>query len=244
MMNKPFYLAAVITSTLLLSACGTTGQSGVTTSASNATSGSKIDNAISTALSEAEQSGNKQEVLAILQQSHKRDPQNVDLAVKYAKALREDDQINVAKRILTPFTGKDSTHSDALTEMAMTQISLGDYSNAEQTAARALEINSKSGRAYLAMGTAQDAQEKHGDAEISFREGLKYQKGDSASILNNLSLNLASQGHLKESLSILTKARKLYPKRMEIERNYRIIKTLQEDAAAQLAPPPNKKPTA
>ena len=68
------------------------------------------------------------------------------------------------------------------------------------------ELKEKNARAYLAMGTAQDALGRHQDAEISFREGLENWQGDPAPIMNNLALNLASQGHLEESLALLKKA--------------------------------------
>ena len=57
---------------------------------------------------------------------------------------------------------------------------------------------------------------------------MKHWKGDSTPILNNLALNLASQGHLEEALSLIEKAQKMAPGRMDLERNRRIIATLLE----------------
>ena len=73
-----------------------------------------------------------------------------------------------------------------------------------------------------------DAQKKHQAAEVAFREGLEHWQGDSTPILNNLALNLASQGHLEEALSLIEKAQQLSPSRMDLERNRRIIATLIE----------------
>jgi Flp pilus assembly protein TadD len=91
------------------------------------------------------------------------------------------------------------------------------------------------------MGTALDAQGRHQDAEVAFREGVDNWQGDPAPILNNLALNLASQGRLEQSLEILRKAKKISPHRIEIERNLRIISTLQE-TAGPTPPAPRIKP--
>ncbi len=240
MTNNKTALVAFIALSLTLSACASSGNRADVSSPRTTTSG-KIDKAITSALAEAEANGNKQEILAVLEQAHAREPKNATLAVKYAKALRKDDQINAARRVLSPYVKGNNPNIDALTEMALAELALGNYTKAEEVSAYAIEQSPKNGRAYMALGTAQDALGKHEDAEISFREGLKYSKGDSAPLLNNLALNLASQGHLKESLAVLTKAREAYPKRMDIERNYRIISTLQEDSGP-LAPPPSAKP--
>ncbi|MCI5061227.1 MAG: hypothetical protein MRY79_09215 [Alphaproteobacteria bacterium] len=200
-----------------------------------------IDRAMEKALAQAEQAGNSQEVLSILAQVHGRNPSDPIVATRYARALREDDQINAAARILEPFLQGDKQNKEAITEMAMVQLALGDHGKAELYAQNAINLDEKNARAYLALGTAQDAQKRHQDAEISFREGLRHWKGDPSPILNNLALNLASQGHLEEALSLLEKAKKLSPHRMELERNKRIISTLLETTDKR-PPAPEAKP--
>lgn len=204
---------------------------------------SAIDKAMERALSQAEASGNSQEVLALLGQIHARNPEDAIVATRYGRALREDNQINASIRTLAPFTVGENKNVEALTEMAITQIAFGDFDAAENFAQQSIEMDPKNARGYLALGTAQDALKRHQDAEISFREGLKYWRSDATPILNNLALNLASQGHLRESLSLLEKAQKLSPGRMDLERNRRIIATLVE-TSEPMAPPPAPKPDA
>lgn len=192
-------------------------------------------------LSAAAKAGNKQEAIAILKKVYTNNSDDPIVAVRYARALREDDQINAAARILTPFTKGKKTNGLALTEMAMTQLALGKFKSAEKYAQGAVDIDDKNARAYLALGTAQDAQKEHQKAEIAFREGIKHWKGDPTPIMNNLALNLASQGHLEEALSLIEKAQKRSPGRMDLERNRRIIATLLETTGPR-APTPAKKP--
>jgi len=200
-----------------------------------------IDKAMDSALKQAEASGDTQQILSLLEQTYRRNPKDANLAARYARALREDDQIKAAIRILTPFTKGENPNENAVTENAMAHLALGDFEGAENLALNALGLNDKNARAYLALGTAQDARGKHQDAEISFRQGIKNWKGNPAPIMNNLALNLASQGHLVESLTLIKKAQKEAPHNMELERNKRIISTLLE-TAKPLPPAPPKKP--
>ena len=198
-----------------------------------------IDRAMERALAEAEASGNKKEILSTLRQVHARNPEDMIVATRYARALREDNRAKEAIPVLMPFTSGDVVFEEALTEMAMAHLSLGNFQSAENYAHKVLEMNEFNGRAYLALGTAQDAQNKHQAAETSFRKGLEYWEGDSAPIMNNLALNLASQGHLEEALSILEKALEKSPQRLDLERNRRIISTLLETTGT---PPPAPAP--
>ena len=200
-----------------------------------------IDRAIQTALTNAEAAGNKNQVLSILGQLQSRTPDDPALSVRYARALREHNQGSKAKKILTPFINGGTANVGALTEMAMIELGTSNYAAAKNFAMQATEIDPQNARSYLALGTAQDALQEHDSAEQSFRQGLEHWQGDPSPILNNLALNLASQGYLDESLSLLERALKISPNRLELERNRRIIATLLE-TANPLAPSPTKKP--
>ena len=82
--------------------------------------------------------------------------------------------------------------------------------------------------AYQNLGIALDAKEMHPEAERAFRKGLEHWKGDPTTIMNNLALNLATQGFIDEAIEVLERAQALSPDRIEIERNLRIIRTLNE----------------
>lgn len=244
--GRHFLWTSMMVSALALSACGTTGET--SPSAAAKPTGS-IDVAIENALNEAEAQGDKQQSLALMEQVYQRDTTNVVVATRFARALREDEQFNKARLVLSPLIESGKADAEAVTEMSMVNLGLGQYKDAEQYARDAVTLNDNSGRAYLALGTALDAQNYHEQAEVAFRRGLDNWKGDPAPILNNLALNLASQGHLDEALGVLEKARKLSPRRREIERNYRIISTLketaipdEEDVAPKDAPVPSRKP--
>ena len=250
--TSPSLLAVLSVSVLALGAC----QSATTSAAkpgpqTTKTATGTVDSALERAMAEAESNGNKQESLALLEQIYKRNASDPAVAVRFARALREDEQLNRARLVLSPHIHDGQANSDILTEMSLVQLGLGQYKDAETFARRAVETDPDNGRSFLALGTALDALGYYPQAEVAFRRGLERWKGDPAPILNNLALNLASQGNIDESLAVLDRARKLSPGRMEIERNYRIISTLNETSAgpasaaglqAMTAPVPARKP--
>ena len=241
-LSRSLFLCLALTA-LGLSACSSTGETytdSSSTTSSLSTSETKIDRAIERALAKAEKEGNKKESLVLLENIYKRNNSNPEVAVRYARALREDEQMNRARLVLSPYTGKEEPYQPALTEMAMVNLGLGQYKDAERYSRNAALLDEKDGRAYLALGTALDAQGEHAEAEDAFRKGLDQWKGDPAPILNNLALNLAAQGQTAEALKVLEKARKLSPRRIEIERNYRIISTLNETVGPRVPKPPRK----
>ena len=223
----------LMVSAVALSACGSTG---TTAKGAAAKPAGSVDTAIEKALSDAKNHGDKQQSLALMEQIYQRDTSNVAVATRFARALREDEQFNKARLVLNPHVAGEKADTEAVTEMSMVHLGLGQYKDAEQYARQAIISDEDNGRAYLALGTALDAQNYHEQAEVAFRRGLDHWKGDPAPILNNLALNLASQGHLDEALGVLEKARKLSPRRMEIERNYRIISTLKESEVPETSP--------
>lgn len=221
-------------SALALSACSTTGDAPVAAKSGDSNTinidqaGARIDGAFKQALAAAEKTGNPAEVVKVMDPYFRRHSDNPVLAARYGRALREDNQLNAARSVLAPFTKGDKAHAETLTEMALTQLALGNYKDAELAARSAIELDDKAGRAHLALGTALDAQSNYVEAEKAFRTGLKVWRGDAAPILNNLALNLASQGQTAQALELLDRARQQYPNRVELERNYRIIATLND----------------
>jgi Flp pilus assembly protein TadD len=219
-------LASLSISVLALAACGSTGSS----NHSNTSEASRVDSILERAAREAKASGNKTETVALLEKIYQRNPDDAAVATSFGQALREDEQLNRARQVLFPYTEGKNAYTDAVIELAMVQLALGQYKEAELTSRRAVKMDEKSGRAFLALGTALDAQNYHEQAEVAFRKGIDNWKGDPTPIMNNLALNLASQNKLEQAIDMLLKAKEISPGRTEIERNLRIIRTLQETA--------------
>lgn len=224
---RGIFLASLSVSVLAIAACSTTGGNANMTNRSDAT---RVEAALERAAREAKASGNKEETIVLLEKLYERNPNDAGVATSFGQALREDEQLNRARQVLQPFAEGDKAYPDAVVELAMVQLSLGQYREAELTSRHAVELDNNSGRAYLALGTALDAQNYHEQAEVAFRRGIEKWKGDPAPIMNNLALNLASQNKLDQAIDMLRKAQEVSPGRVELERNMRIITTLKEDA--------------
>lgn len=223
---------------LTLGACQTSGSTVTTPQDRSA----KIENAMQRAALNADRtSSNSNKSLKTLERIYKRNSESEQAAVDYAAALRRNDFVNRASIVLEPFASDKNASSGAKTEFAAIMLAKGDYKMGERYAQQAILKNDNNATAYHYLGVALDAQSMHEEAERAFRKALDLWEGDPTSIMNNLALNLASQGHLDESAEILQKALDISPNKREIERNLRIVTALQQSDGIPV-PKPLKKP--
>ena len=179
---------------------------------------------------------------AYLERAYKKNPDSEQAAVDYAVALRENGKLALANTVLEPFARENDASSLVTSEYAAVQLADGDYEAAEKYAQKAVITDETNFKAFHRLGIALDAQGMHEEAERAYRKGLELWQGDPTTIMNNLALNLASQGYLDESIEILVKAQDVAPRRKEIERNLRIVTALKQ-ADGVPVPKPHKKPT-
>lgn len=239
-------LSAKLSTLLLASAVSLTLSACQTTTAGS--DDAKINAALERVAKETSESGDTVESMAALEKLYKRDSENPEITARYAKSLRLNGRLNRAMMILRPFAEDDKLDNiDVSTEYAAISAAAGDYVETENYARRVVLQDPESGKGYHLLGIALDAQGKHEQAEKAFRKALDYWAGDPSPVLNNLGLNLASQGFFDEALEKLRQAAATSDGRDEIERNIRIISTLQASiphgARGKGFPPlPGKKP--
>jgi Flp pilus assembly protein TadD len=228
-----------VSACLILAACKTTGSTPAKT-ADGGPSNASIDAALERAASNASASGQTNQSLGYLEKIYKRNSADPQAAINYAAALREAEYLNQAAMVLAPFANDKKGPPAAKTEYAAIQLALGNGKSAEEYAQKAVIQDPNDYRAFNYLGIALEDQGKHKEAERSFRKALDMWQGDPIPVMNNLALNLASQEYLDEAASILEKAQSIAPDRIEVERNLRIVRTLQQSAAH--APKPTTKP--
>lgn len=224
---------------VVLAACQTTG---TTPAGKDASNNAAIDSALNRAAASAAASGEKGQSLAYLEKIYKRNSEDPVAAINYAAALRDAEYLNQASMVLAPFANDKKGPAAAKTEYAAIQLALGNNKPAEQYAQKAVLQDEGDYRAFHYLGIALDAQGMHKEAERAFRKALDMWEGDPIPVMNNLALNLAAQEQLDEATTILEKAQAMAPDRVEIERNLRIVRTLQQ--STRHAPKPPIKPAA
>lgn len=214
----------------LLGACGTT--SSVNTSKSG--SMNKVDAALERVAAQASQ----QDSLPFWETIYRRNSNDPEAAISYARALRLAGQLEKAGVILAPFARQENGPSNVKTEYAAIHLTAGKYIEAEEFGLKATKQNKKDYEAFHYLAIAQDALGLHKRAEGNFRKALKSWKGDPVPVLNNLALNLASQKRAAEAEKMIMQASALAPHRTDVERNKRIIQALPQGEP----PKPDKKP--
>lgn len=173
--------------------------------------------------------GEKRESFSTVERLYNAHPNDELVAARYAKALRESGDIKKAKSILDKIT-KNGAPTLAFTESAALYLETGNFAGAENAARKGIKADNENYRAWHILGIALDAQQKHPEAQTAFEKALSMWKGDTVPVMNNLALNLAAQGKTDKALEMLYAAKKKDPSRVEIERNIRIIRTLNEPA--------------
>ena len=231
-MKKLTTTLVLATAMVQLSACQTASSTQPDVSKSSGEVSERIDAALEKAILNASQNGSSSANLTAnviaLEKQYKRNSTDPEVALAYAGGLRRVNLHDRAYMVLSPFTKTNTPHPDVNTEMSMIALGLGNYDSAEKHAQAAVIENPEDYQAYQNLGIALDAKEMHPEAERAFRKGLEHWKGNPTTIMNNLALNLATQGFVDEAIEVLERAQTISPGRVEIERNLRIIRTLNE----------------
>lgn len=76
------------------------------------------------------------------------------------------------------------------------------------------------------LGVIYDAQGEQAKAEVEFRNALSRWDGEAGVVENNLALNLANQGKVKEAMTVISRAFVAAPDRPQVARNLEIITSL------------------
>lgn len=227
--SATFIPLTLCVSALALSACQTTQSTGANSSSNTK---SKVDRALTKAATNAMMSGNINQALPILEKTYQRNSNDANVATQYAKALRKSGQVEKSSIVLESFANKSDATLETMQEYVSITLETSEYETAEKFARKIIKKDKDYSEAHHTLGIALDAQGKHEEAEKSFRTALDMWEGDPVPIMNNLALNLASQGRISDAVDILKKAKSISPNRIEIERNLRIISTLNEDPKA------------
>lgn len=190
--------------------------------------------------------GDRREKLSTIEALYNQNQKDPMIAARYGKALREAGQYKSATAVLLPLANDKNVATLANTELSAVYLSQANFEKAEFAARAAIKADEKNYRAWRNLGNALDAQEKYKEGETAFRKAMDlWGSDDKIPVMNNLALNLAAQGYTDKALAMLYDAKKIDPNRVEIERNIRIIRTLNEppEYAGEKEPlPPNKPP--
>jgi Flp pilus assembly protein TadD len=250
-MKRLAFLTLAVSSLALLSACGTsstsepaspefTRQQSIVPSTLPAVSDTPVS------VDRDDKYGANRENLSSAKRAFEQNKDDSFVAARYAKALRESGDLSQAESILRGALSSSSPSTLAYTEMGAIKLEQGNLKEAENFARKATNSDANNFRAWHVLAIALDAQEKHPEAETAFRKALAIWKGDTVPVMNNLALNLAAQGYTDQALQLLNKVKEKAPGRTDIERNIRIIRTLNEPsdykpAKATTKPAPPKK---
>lgn len=194
-------LALTCAAALALGACAGTSKS----------SGNKdaiISNALASAASDAASSGQLQNSLLFVEKLYNKNPKDPDAITAYARALRRNNRLDDATLVIQAAARDKSAPAELKAEYATLLIAKGNYPEAEQIARAAVTRKGGSPEAQHALALALTGLGKEAEAEEHFRTALlRWPDGaDRTPIINNLAMNLAAQGKLKDAKEVMEMA--------------------------------------
>lgn len=253
--RAPLFLSATAALALLcalpLAACSTTKDTPVIGKAVDSMQGKKSDTLKRNreGANDALAIGDMQDALQYAAKAYGKE-KTPEHALRYATLLRRNGEPDTALEILAPFAetadGAPLPHANdaILNEAAAAHIARGEFGAAEKLLTAVLNgpaAEPEEADAENLMGVVLDAKGAHKDAEQMYRAALSSWQGNPTTVMNNLGLNLASQGMFDQALLTLRQALVMAPDKQEIARNIQIVSDLR-DSVVPRAPLQLTKP--
>lgn len=135
----------------------------------------------------------------------KADPTNVPLALAYAQSLDQLAQKQSQVQVLRTSASQTRNNAAAQSVLGRAQMAAGDIAGANETLARAVELNPADVQALSALGATLDQQTKHSEAREKYQAALAVSPNNMG-IVNNMAMSFALQGKLPEAEQLLRKA--------------------------------------
>jgi Flp pilus assembly protein TadD len=190
---------------------------GCQTTQSTATTGS-----VGLAPLDSRSDGDWRRDLAVYGPQYRADPNNVDVALHYAQALRATGQRAQALAVLQRVSISNPHNKTVLGEYGRALADSGDYKQAFDVLGRAHSPDQPDWRILSAQGAALDQMGQHGDAQRFYLTALKIVP-DEPSVLSNLGLSYALSHDLPKAEEALRRAAAHQPVDPRVRQNLALV---------------------
>jgi Flp pilus assembly protein TadD len=156
-------------------------------------------------IASAEQPGDARRDLTLYGQQYRVDPSNVDVAMRYAQALRSTGQRAQAVAVLEKASIESPHNKGVLGAYGRALAEAGNYDQALQVLDRAHTPDQPDWHILSVQGAVLDQMGRHTDAQRYYLTALKIAP-DQPSVLSNLGLSYALSKNLREAETTLRRA--------------------------------------
>ncbi len=184
---------------------------------------------------QAEQAGDAATAARHWATLHGRDPSDVAVAVRLARALRALDRPADAIAVILRSRAAVGNAAVLLVEQGKAEIAAGRTDAARATLEAAVAEAPEMWEAQATLGIALDRAEDFAAAQAAYQRALELSPGN-VTVLNNLGLSLALSGRLAPALARLRAAAAEGRGAPEVAGNLALLERLSRDAAAAPAP--------
>ena len=163
-----------------------------------------ISGALADAAAAAQESFDYQAAAGHYERLYKREPDNLDALIGFAKNLRYAGSVNHGLQAIRQGLRKHGENAGLLLELAKGQVAGSMYADARNTVAKVRRMEPGNWETYAVSGILKDRGGDLDAAQAEYRKALTISPRNGA-VLNNLALSLAQQGKLAEAIVILEK---------------------------------------
>ena len=177
-------------------------------------------------MASAEQPGDAHRDLTVYGQQYRTDPSNVDVALRYAQALRATGQRAQAVAVLEKASIESPHNKAVLGAYGRALAESGNYDQALQVLDRAHTPDQPDWHILSVEGAVLDQMGRHTDAQRYYLTALKIAP-DEPSVLSNLGLSYALSKNLREAETTLRRASAHTPVDARVRQNLALVVGLQ-----------------
>ncbi len=163
-----------------------------------------ISGALADAAAAAQESFDYQAAAGHYERLYKREPDNLDALIGFAKNLRYSGSVIQGLKVIRQGLRKHGETAGLLLELTKGQVAGSMYADARNTVVKVRRMAPDNWETYAISGILKDRGGDLDAAQAEYRKALTISPGNSA-VLNNLALSLALQGKLVEAIEILEK---------------------------------------
>ncbi|HFQ16075.1 MAG TPA: tetratricopeptide repeat protein [Rhodobacteraceae bacterium] len=140
-----------------------------------------------------------------LNRAYRRNPENLEIAIRYARQLRKVGSNDKALNVLVRTVRKHPKSQQAMAEYGKVLAATGKTGMALKALVHAQSLGSSDWKLFSATGVVLDKMGRHDEARKQYAAAMAIAP-NKAALLNNLGLSLALSGKLKKAESVLRRA--------------------------------------
>lgn len=176
----------------------------------------------------AEQGSDYKSAAEHYQKLLKRDPDNQETLISFARNLRYSGEANSAVKVLERLGPTSARPLSFSLELAKSKIAAGKAQSAIRVLTDAVGVFPNDWEVHSTLGIALDLERRHDEAMLHYEKAYALSE-DNAAVLNNMALSAALSGNINKAISLLQNAPRLARHNPQLRQNLAFFYAIKGD---------------